>query len=127
MSYLFGEENGVVSLRTAVYGDADWPIVKKSVQLLTPKQVQFQLDSECRDCRPVVKEVEFTTLKLTDQGTLDAHAYGYAYRSGDGHQEVEYAGVLHQLSAQQVAAFDRAVERNHTLLTKIQTHRPAQQ
>lgn len=118
-SYYFGVMNGTIYLRTEVYGNAAWPVVKSSVKLLDPSRVRFQLDSLCSTCKPQCREVEDTTLKLNADKSLDVQVDGYAYWKGDGFTQVNYHGTLHPADAQQVAAIDNEVKRNHVLLTKI--------
>jgi len=122
-TYYFGERQGVVYLKTAVYGDPAWPIVKKSVKVLTPRKVEFQLDSLCSSCSPQAREVEVTTLDLTGHGTIDAHVYGYSYHTGDGHAQATYSGTLKPLNLAQAGTIERQVERNNTLLTHIDSKR----
>jgi hypothetical protein len=122
-SYYFGVMNGTIYLRTEVYGNAAWPVVKSSVKLLDPSQVRFQLDSLCSTCKPPCREVEITTLKLTDSKSLDVEVNGYAYWQGDGFTQVNYHGTLHPMDAQQIAAIDAEVEHDHVLLTKIDASR----
>jgi hypothetical protein len=124
-SYYFGVMNGTVYLRTEVYGNSSWPVVKSSVALLDPSRVRFQLDSRCDTCKPSCREVEVTTLKLVDDKTLDVEVDGYAYWQGDGHTQVTYRGTLHPIDAQALAAIDAEVKRNHVLLTKINASRGA--
>jgi len=118
-SYYFGEMNGTIYLRTEVYGNSSWPVVKSSVALLDPSRVRFQLDSLCSSCTPQCREVEVTTLKLADDKTLEVEVDGYAYWQGDGHTLVTYRGTLHPINAQELAAIDAEVKRHHVLLTKI--------
>ena len=126
-SYYFGVMNGTIYLRTAVYGSAQWPVVRSSVKLLDSSRVRFQLDSLCSTCKPQCREVEVTTLKLVDDKTLDVQVDGYAYWQGDGHTLVTYHGTLHPVDAQQLATIDSEVKRNHVLLTKINASRGTSQ
>jgi hypothetical protein len=123
-SYYFGERDGMVYLRTEIYGKARWPVMKSEVKLLDAHRVRLQVDSLCDTCRPPTREVEVTVLKLTGPKTLDEHVIAYSYRQGDGHQQVEYRGVLQPLDQSQLAAIDRAVEHNHVFLGRINTSRP---
>ena len=113
----FGECHGAGSLKTAVYGDPAWPIVKRSVKVLTPLQVEFQFDALWSSCTPQVREVEVTTLNLTGHGTSGAHVYGYSYCTGDGHAQATYSGMLKPLNLAQAENIERQLERNNTLLT----------
>lgn len=124
-SYYFGVMNGTIYLRTEVYGNAAWPVVKSSVKLLDPSQVRFQLDSLCSTCKPQCREVEVTTLKLVDEKSLEVEVDGYAYWQGDGFTQVNCRGTLHPMDAQQIAAIDAEVQRNHVLLTKIDASKGA--
>ncbi|HUY38652.1 MAG TPA: hypothetical protein VMV13_07465 [Candidatus Binataceae bacterium] len=124
-SYYFGVMNGTIYLRTEVYGNAAWPVVKSSVKLLDPSQVRFQLDSMCSTCKPQCREVEATTLKLVNDNSLEVEVNGYAYWQGDGFTQVNYHGTLHPMDAQQLAAIDAEVQRNHVLLTKINASKGA--
>ncbi|HUY28343.1 MAG TPA: hypothetical protein VMV27_13070 [Candidatus Binataceae bacterium] len=126
-SYYFGVMNGTIYLRTEVYGNAAWPVVRSSVKLLDPSRVRFQLDSLCSTCKPQCREVEVTTLKLAGDKTLDVEVDGYAYWHGDGRTMVNYHGTLHPADAQQIAAIDSEVKRNHVLLTKINASRGTSQ
>ena len=120
-TYYFGECHGAGSLKTAVYGDPAWPIVKKSVKVLTPRQVEFQFDALWSSCSPQVREVEVTTLNLTGHGTSDAHLYGYSYRTDDGHAQAIYSGTLEPLNLAQAENIEHQLERNDSLLTPIDT------
>lgn len=124
MSYYFGEQNGTVFLRTNVYGDPKWPIVKTAVKVLNPKSVEFKIDSVCDSCTPPVRQQEVTRLTLVDQQHLDAHCYTYADFQGDGHTELTYKGTLHLLTPEELAAIDREVARKGKLLTKINSKIP---
>ena len=119
MSYYFGEQNGVVFLKTNVYGNPQWPVVKTAVKVLTPTSVEFKLDSICKSCPSPVRQQEITRLTLTDNHELRAHCYTYAYASGDGQVQLEYKGVLRLLTADELAAIDKAVENKGKLLTTI--------
>jgi hypothetical protein len=119
MSYYFGEQNGVVFLKTNVYGNPQWPVVKTGVKVLTPKSIEFRLDSLCNSCAPPVRQQEVTRLTLINPRQLQAQCYSYAYSIGDGHVELTYNGVLHLLTPDELAAIDREVQRNGKLLTTI--------
>ena len=119
MSYYFGEQNGVVFLKTNVYGNPKWPVVKTAVRVLTPKSVEFKLDSICRSCPSPVRQQEITRLTLAGNHELRAHCYTYAYSSGDGQVEIQYKGVLRLLTPGELAAIDKAVENKGKLLTTI--------
>jgi len=119
VSYYFGERNGVVYLRTEIYGNAQWPVLRSDVKMLDPRRVRFQIDSLCASCRPQGREVEVTTLKLADAKTLDEHVTAYCYWQGDGHQQVEFRGELHPLDQAQQAEINQQVERHHVLLGRI--------
>ncbi|MHB8383468.1 MAG: hypothetical protein ACYDC3_14170 [Candidatus Binataceae bacterium] len=122
-SYYFGVMDGTIYLRTEVYGNSAWPVVKSSVKLLDPSRVRFELDSLCSTCKPQCREVEDTTLKLNADKSLDVQVDGYAYWQGDGHTQVNYHGTLHPADARQISAIDSEVKRNHVLLTKINSSR----
>lgn len=119
MSYYFGERNGVVFLKTDVYGDPQWPVIKTGVKVLGPDSIEFRIDSMCKNCVPGQRQQEVTRLTLKGKNELAAEVYTYSYTSGDGHIELVYTGTLHLLDPQQLAALDREVEHNGKLLTKI--------
>lgn len=119
MSYYFGERNGVVFLKTNVYGDPQWPVVKSAVKVIDPHTIEFRLDSLCRSCTPQVRQQEVTRLTLLDHQHMRAHCYTYAYSVGDGHVALNYEGTLHLLTPAELAAIDREVQRNNSLLTTI--------
>ena len=73
MSYYLGEQNGVVFLKTSVYGDPKWPVVKSAVKVLTPTSIEFKLDSVCASCTPPVKQQEVTRLTLIGNKQLEAN------------------------------------------------------
>ena len=124
MSYYFGQQNGVVFLKTNVYGDPQWPVVKTGVKVITPKSIEFRLDSVCKSCTPPVRQQEVTRLTLMSTRQLQAECYTYAYSSGDGHAELIYKGVLHLLTPDELAAIDREVENKGKLLTTINSRLP---
>jgi hypothetical protein len=124
MSYYLGEQNGVVFLKTSVYGDPKWPVVKSAVRVLSPKSIEIKLDLECESCTPPVKQQEVTRLTLIDKQKLEAESDSYAYFSGDGHAELTYKGTLSLLTPDQLAAIDHAVEHDGKLLTTINTKQP---
>jgi predicted nucleic acid-binding Zn ribbon protein len=124
MSYYFGEQNGTVFLRTNVYGDPKWPVVKTGVKVLSPRSIEFTIDSVCDSCAPPVRQQEVTRLTLVDQQHLDAHCYTYADFHGDGHAELTYKGTLHLLTPEELAAIDREVASKGALLTKINSKIP---
>jgi hypothetical protein len=119
MSYYFGERNGVVFLKTNVYGDPKWPVVKTAVKVIDPKTIELRLDSLCRSCAPQVRQQEVTRLTLIDRQHMRAHCYTYAYSVGDGHVQLNYDGTLHLLTAAELAAIDREVQRGNSLLSTI--------
>ncbi|HLH75400.1 MAG TPA: hypothetical protein VKV28_01215 [Candidatus Binataceae bacterium] len=119
MSYYFGERNGVVFLKTNVYGDPQWPVVKTAVKVIDPKTIEFRLDSLCRSCTPEVRQQEVTRLTLIDHQHMRAHCYTYAYSVGDGHAQLNYEGILHLLTPAELAAIDREVQRGNSLLSTI--------
>ena len=124
MSYYFGQSNGEVFLKTQVYGDPKWPVVKDWVKVLNSKSIEFGLDSMCSSCTPPVRQQEVTRLTL-DNGQLDAQSNTYAYASGDGHVEFDYKGTLHPLTPDELAALDHEVEREGTFLKSINSKVPA--
>lgn len=119
MSYYFGERNGVVFLKTSVYGDPQWPVVKTGVKVLTPRSIEFRLDSICKSCTPQVRQQEITRLTLMNKRQLKAQCYTYAYSRGDGHVELTYKGTLSLLNSSALAAIDREVRRNGKFLKAI--------
>jgi ribosomal protein L40E len=124
MSYYLGEQNGVVFLKTSVYGDPKWPVVKSAVRVLSPKSVEIKLDSECESCTPPVKQQEITRLALINKEKLEAECDSYAYFKGDGHVDLSYKGTLSLLTPDQLAAIDHAVEHDGKLLTTINSKQP---
>ncbi len=119
MTFYFGRKNGVVFLRTEVYGSPQWPVVGQKVETLDPKRVRFELDSACNSCTPPAREVEVTTLTLTDKNTMNVECTGYTSWQGDGHSGASYHGVLHLLNAAQAQAIDQQARQGGVLLTKI--------
>ncbi len=119
MSYLFGERNGEVFLKTRVYGDPKWPVVKSSVKVLSPKSVEFTLNSVCASCMPPVSQTETTRLTLVANDKLSAECDTYAFASGGGHVDVKYAGDLHSLTPQELGQLDAKVREEGKLLTTI--------
>jgi hypothetical protein len=124
MTYYFGQQGDKVYLRTAIYGNASWPVVRARVTALTPERVQFQVDSACADCSTPIRQVEVTTLTLQPDRSMKVVVRGYAYRNGDGHGLVVYEGVLHRLNTEQADAISRQVKQNHVRLGAIKTARP---
>jgi hypothetical protein len=118
-SYYFGERNGTVYLRTAIYGRPNFPVVETHVELLDSRRVRFQIDSRCDTCSPPCREVETTTLKLVGAKAMQAHLVAYSYWQGDGHEQVDYVGELHPLTDAELSAIDNQVRRNHVLLGRI--------
>src|SRR5579875_199878 len=119
MSYLFGERNGEVFLKTRVYGDPIWPVVKSAVKVLSPKSVEFTLNSVCASCMPPVSQTETTRLTLIANDKLSAECETYAFASGGGHVDVKYAGTLHPLTPQELEQLDAKVREEGKLLTTI--------
>ena len=124
MSYFFGERNGEVYLKTRVYGDPKWPVVKTAVKVLGPKSVEFTLNSVCPSCMPPVSQTEKTRLTLTSANQLDAQCDTYAFASGGGHVDLKYAGVLHPLTQRELAQIDAQVRQQGKLLTTIDSKVP---
>jgi hypothetical protein len=118
-SYYFGERDGVVFIKTDVYGDPQWPVVKTGVKVLNPRSVQFRIDSECKSCQPSERQQEVTTLTLVSPKEVDAQVSTYCYRSGDGYVQLNYSGKMHLLTPEELAAINREVERDGKLLTRI--------
>jgi hypothetical protein len=119
MSYYFGEQNGVVFLKTSVYGNPKWPVVKSEVKVLNSKSVEIKLDSLCRSCTPPVHQQEISRLTLINAQQLQAESYSYSYATGDGHVELTYKGTSHLLTPDELAALNREVERSGKLLANI--------
>ena len=126
MSYYFGERNGEVFLKTQVYGDPKWPVVKSGVKVLNPKSIEFTLDSFCKSCTPPVHQQEITMLTLINGQELEAESSTKAYTSGGGHVEFDYKGTLYPLNQQQLAEIDREVEHAGSFLKSINSKIPAQ-
>ncbi len=118
-SYYFGERNGVVFIKTNVYGNPQWPVVKTGVKVLNSRSIEFRIDSICKSCAPPQRQQEVTRLTLINPQQLAARVYAYSYRSGDGHVELTYKGTLHLLTPNELAAIDREVERDGKFLTRI--------
>jgi hypothetical protein len=124
MSYYFGDQNGTVFLKTSVYGNPKWPVVKTGVKVLNPSSVEFKVDSICSSCTPSVRQQEITRLTLVDKQHLNAHCYIYAAFSDGSHTELTYEGTLHLLTPDELAAIDREVTQNGKLLTQINSKIP---
>jgi hypothetical protein len=116
-SYYFGERNGVVFIKTNVYGNPQWPV-------LSSRSIEFRIDSVCRICAPPERQQEVTRLALISPKQLAARVYVYSYRSGGGHVELTYQGTLHLLTPDELAAIDREVERDGKLVTRINSTIP---
>lgn len=118
-SYYFGERDGVVFIKTDVYGDPQWPVVKTGVKVLNPRSVQFRVDSECKPCQPSERQQEVTTLTLVNPNEVDAQVSTYCYKSGDSYVQLSYSGEMHLLTPAELAAINREVESDGKLLTRI--------
>jgi len=123
MSYFFAERDGVIFLKTQVYGDPKWPVVKDSVKVINSKSIDFELDSICSSCTPPVRQEQITRLTLNN-GALEADSTTYSYASGDGHDQLEYKGTLHPLNQQQLDALNHEVEKDGTFLKSIKSNVP---
>ena len=124
MSYYLGEQNGVVFLKTSVYGDPKWPVVKSAVKVLTPTSIEFKLDSECASCTPPVKQQEVTRLTLIGNKQLEATSDSYADFAGAGHTQLSYKGTLRPMTPDELSSIDHAVEHGGKLLTTINSKQP---
>lgn len=118
-SYYFGERDGVVFIKTDVYGDPRWPVVKTGVKVLNPRSVEFRIDSECKSCQPAERQQEVTTLTLVNPNEVDAQVATYCYESGDNYVQLNYSGKMHLLTPAQLSAINREVEHDGKLLTQI--------
>jgi hypothetical protein len=123
MSYYFGQRDGIVFLKTQVYGDPKWPVVKDWVKVVNSKSIEFGLDSMCSLCTPPVRQQEVTRLTLNN-GSLEADSNTYAYASGDGHVQFDYKGTLHPLNPQELDALNHEVEKEGTFLKSINSNVP---
>ncbi len=124
MSYYLGEQNGVVFLKTSVYGNPKWPVVKSAVKVLSPKSIEFKLDSECASCTPPVKQQEVTRLTLVHKNQLEAESDSYADFTGAGHTQLSYKGTLRLMTPDELSSIDHAVEHDGKLLTTINSKQP---
>ncbi|GEM_PF-2364503 len=119
VSYYFGERNGVVFIKTQVYGDPQWPVVKTGVKVINARSIEFRIDSVCKTCTPPARQQEVTKLTLINSKELAAKSYAYCYLNGDGHNELIYNGTLHLLTPDKLAEIDREVEMNGKPLARI--------
>jgi hypothetical protein len=123
-SFYFGEQNGEVYLRTNLYGNPQWSVVKTAVKVINPQSVEFRVDSICKTCTPPQREQQVTSLSLINSSQLDAKVYTYSDAGGGGPSELTYSGTLHPLTPAELDAIDREVERDGKFMAKVNSKVP---
>jgi zinc-ribbon domain len=123
-SFYFGEKNGLVYLKTNLYGDPKWSVVKTAVKVIDPQSVEFSVDSFCKTCTPPQSQQQVTRLTLIGSSQLDAKVYSHSAAPGGAHGEMTYAGTLHLLTPAELDAIDREVQRDGKFMAKVNSKVP---